>query len=129
MQRMWSWLAVNLGRRAGAVSLIGLVVTVGLGFGITRLDFATGQDSYLNTDEQVYIDNVDYQELFGGQAMLSVITMDEGHTVDELFTEESIATFNDVGERTRAIENVDGVIDPIAAMEFSRPGGPTGRRL
>ena len=120
MQRMWSWLAVNLGRRAGAVSLIGLVVTVGLGFGITRLDFATGQDSYLNTDEQVYIDNVDYQELFGGQAMLSVITMDEGHTVDELFTEESIATFNDVGERTRAIENVDGVIDPIAAMEFSR---------
>lgn len=119
MQRMWSWLAVNLGRRAGVVSLVGLVITLGLGYGITKLDFATGQDSYLNTDEQVYIDNVDYQDLFGGQAMLTVITMDEGHTVDELFTEEGIATFTDVGDRTRAVENVDGVIDPLAAMVFS----------
>lgn len=119
MQRMWSWLAVNLGRRAGAVSLVGLILTVGLGFGITKLDFATGQDSYLNTDEQVYIDNVDYQNLFGGQAMLTVITMDEGHTVDELFTPEGIETFAEVGDRLRAVENVDGVIDPLSAMKFS----------
>lgn len=119
MQRMWSWLAVNLGRRAGAVSLVGLIVTLGLGFGITRLDFATGQDSYLNSDSQVYIDNVDYQELFGGQAMLSVITMDEGHTVDELFTQEGIDTFESVGERLREVDNVDGVIDPLVAMQFS----------
>ena len=119
MMRMWSWLAVNLGRRAGVVSLVGLIVTLGLGFGITKLDFATGQDSYLNEDSQVYLDNVDYQELFGGQAMLSVIAMDEGHTVDELFTEEGIATFTDVGDRIRAVDNVDGVIDPLAAMVFS----------
>lgn len=119
MQRMWSWLAVNLGRRAGAVSLVGLILTVGLGFGITKLDFATGQDSYLNTDEQVYVDNVDYQNLFGGQAMLTVITMDEGHTVDELFTPEGIETFTEVGDRLRAVENVDGVIDPLSAMVFS----------
>ena len=60
-----------------------------LGLGITQLEFATGQDSYLNKDDQVYKDNVAYQDLFGGQAMLTVITMDEGHTVDELFTAES----------------------------------------
>ena len=41
-----------------------------LGFGITQLEFATGQDSYLNKDDQVYNDNVAYQDLFGGQAML-----------------------------------------------------------
>ena len=42
MYRFWSRLAVELGKRAGLVSLIGLLVTLILGFGITRLDFATG---------------------------------------------------------------------------------------
>ena len=88
VHRFWSRLAVELGKRAGLVSVIGLLVTLILGFGITRLDFATGQDSYLNKSDQVYKDNVAYQGLFGGQAMLTVITMDQGHTVDELFTAE-----------------------------------------
>ena len=55
------------------VTVIGLVVTIGLGLGITQLQFATGQDSYLNTSDQVYKDNVIYQNLFGGEAMLTVI--------------------------------------------------------
>ena len=70
MQRFWSWLAVELGQRAGLVAVIGLLVTLVLGLGITQLEFATGQDSYLNKSDQVYKDNVAYQDLFGGQAML-----------------------------------------------------------
>jgi predicted RND superfamily exporter protein len=70
MAKFWSWLAVNLGRHAGMVAAIGLVFTIVVGFGITRLEFATGQDSYLNKDDVVYQDNLEYQELFGGQAML-----------------------------------------------------------
>ena len=85
MQRFWSWLAVELVRRAGLVALVGLIITLVLGYGITRLEFATGQDSYLNKSDQMYKDNVAYQNLFGGQAMLGLVTMDEGHTVDELF--------------------------------------------
>ena len=72
MQRFWSVLAVTLGKRAGLVSVIGLLVTIVLGLGITQLEFATGQDSYLNKDDRVYTDNVEYQDLFGGQAMLTV---------------------------------------------------------
>ena len=119
MLKFWSWLAVNLGRRAGVVSVVGLVVTIAIGLGITQLDFATGQESYLNEDEQVAIDNVAYQDLFGGQAMLSVISMDEGHTVDELFTTEGIATFEQVGDAIRDSDGVLGVISPLTALEFS----------
>ena len=61
------------------------------GFGITRLEFATGQDSYLDDDDEVAIDNVAYQDLFGGQAMLGLITMDDGHTIAELFDADGIA--------------------------------------
>ena len=38
---------------------IGLLVTLGLGYGITQLDFATGQDCYLNKSDEVYQDKGD----------------------------------------------------------------------
>ncbi|HKY13522.1 MAG TPA: MMPL family transporter, partial [Microthrixaceae bacterium] len=119
MQRFWSNLAVTLGRRAGLVSVIGLVVTLGLGFGITKLEFATGQDSYLNQDDQVYKDNVAYQDLFGGQAMLSVIAMDEGHTVDELLDPEGQAKFQEFADQVDESGQALGVITPLTAIEFS----------
>ena len=48
MQRFWSWLALNLGKRAGIVSVVGLIITLGLGLGITQLKFATGQSDISN---------------------------------------------------------------------------------
>src|SRR6476659_9036336 len=66
VRKFWGALAVQLGKRAGLVSIAGLLITVGLGLGITQLKFATGQDSYLNKGDQVYKDNVQYQGLFGG---------------------------------------------------------------
>ena len=131
MQRFWSRLAVELGKRAGLVSLVGLIVTLTLGYGITKLEFATGQDSYLNKSDQVYKDNVAYQDLFGGQAMLTVISMDEGHTVDELFTPEGIAQFEDFAQTLEDSGQVHGVITPLTALEFdnslveSPDGDPT----
>ena len=113
MQRFWSVLAVNLGKRAGLVSVIGLLVTVVLGLGITQLEFATGQDSYLNKGDRVFKDNVAYQDLFGGQAMLTVISMDKGHTVDELFTaagRDQLTKFHDQLVKTGAVH---GVITPL----------------
>ena len=90
MERFWRIIAVELGKHAGLVSVIGLLVTLILGYGITKLEFSTGQDSYLNKSDQVYKDSVAYQRLFGGQAMLTLVTMDEGHTVSELFTPENV---------------------------------------
>jgi hydrophobe/amphiphile efflux-3 (HAE3) family protein len=119
VQRFWSYLAVQLGKRAVLVSVVGLLVTVALGIGITRLDFATGQDSYLNKDDQVYKDNVEYQNLFGGQAMLTVVTMDPGHTVDELFTEDAEQQFTLLHDSLVKSGRYQGVITPLTILEFS----------
>ena len=120
MQRFWSNLAVQLGKHAILVSVIGLVVTIALGFGITKLEFATGQDSYLNDSDQIAKDNKVYQRLFGGQAMLTVVSMDEGHTVDELFTDpESRAQFEQFHDTLIDGGKVHGVITPLAILEFS----------
>ena len=119
MHRFWSRLAVELGKRAGLVSVIGLLVTLILGLGITRLEFATGQDSYLNKSDQVYKDNVAYQDLFGGQAMLTVITMDPGHTVDELFTPQGQQQFTQLHDTLAATNDYQGIITPFTVLEFS----------
>jgi hydrophobe/amphiphile efflux-3 (HAE3) family protein len=119
MQRFWSYIAVQLGKHAIWVTVIGLVVTIGLGLGITQLNFATGQDSYLNTDSQVYKDNVEYQRLFGGEAMLTVIRMDPGHTVDELFTgdgAQQMQAFHDALKRSGEVESV---VSPLTILRFS----------
>ena len=57
MQRFWGWVALNLGRRAGVTLLVIAGISVVAVFGVRQLDFATGQDSYLNADSQTAIDN------------------------------------------------------------------------
>jgi hydrophobe/amphiphile efflux-3 (HAE3) family protein len=119
MHKFWSWLAVNLGKHAGIVSIVGLVITVVLGLGITRLEFATGQDSYLNKDEAVYKDSVAYQDLFGGQAMLTLVSIDKGGLVD-LFTPENIEKWKQIDAEIRSGGDlIFGVVTPLTAMQFT----------
>ena len=125
MRRVWAWMAVNFGKHAGIVGVIGLAITLVLGLGITKLDFATGQDSYLNKDEQVYKDSVAYQDLFGGQAMVTPVHMDEGQTVTELFTPENIEHLASRSRRSCA----DGERRPRASSPRSpRSSSPRHRR-
>ena len=120
MQKFWSRVAVELGRRAGLVAVLGLLLTLTLGFGITKLTFATGTDSYLNTDDAVYKESIRYQNRFGGEANLTVITMDEGHKVDELTTNpQNMKSIAETADKIRDIPGVRGVITPISALELS----------
>ena len=119
MHKYWSWLGLNLGKRAGVVSIVGLLITVALGAGITQLEFATGQDSYLNKDETVYKDSVAYQDLFGGQAMVTLVSVDEGSVVD-LFTPENVAKWEAVDAEIRAGGDlIFGVVTPLSALQFT----------
>jgi len=120
VKKFWSNLAVQLGKRAGAVSIIGLVITLVLGLGISQLKFATGQDSYLNKGDQVAKDNVSYQKLFGGQIMLVLFTMDDGHKVDELASpanQKQIAAAK--AEILSHKDEIEAVLTPLDTLEFS----------
>src|SRR5262245_54146722 len=122
MQKFWAWLGLNLGKRAGVVSIIGLVVTIVLGAGITRLEFATGQDSYLNTGEDVYKDSVAYQDLFGGQAMVTLVTLGEGQTLTDLFTPEAVEAWEQVDAeiKEKGGDQIFAVVTPLTALQFTQ---------
>jgi hydrophobe/amphiphile efflux-3 (HAE3) family protein len=109
------WLAANSGKVLGAV----VALTILAAFGLPRLTFATGQDSYLNRGTQVYEDNEQYQSLFGGQAMLTLFTPTGDLTVADLFTPENNAAMVALADEVRANEGVLGVISPLTALEFT----------
>ncbi len=120
MQRFWSWLAVYLGKRAGLVALIGLLITMVALYGTTKLQFATGQDSYLNASDQVAKDNVAYQNLFGGEAMLVLFTADEGKTVVDISSAHNQAEMEKMATELRAHPDlIDAVVTPSTALEWS----------
>jgi hydrophobe/amphiphile efflux-3 (HAE3) family protein len=119
VHKFWSWLGLNLGKHWIAVLVVGSVVTLVLGYGMTKLEFSTDQSNYLNKSDQVYKDNVKYQSLFGGEAMITLVTMDPGHTVAELFTPGGIKQWTKVAASIRGSGQVLSVVTPLTALQWN----------
>ncbi len=119
MRRTWEWLGLNLGRHAGMVAAIGLVVTVVLGLGVSRLTFSTGNSDYLNKNDPAWLGNQQYSSLFGGDPIAVLFTMDKGKTVDDLLTPANQAELERVDRRLGRDPWVDDVISPETALGFS----------
>jgi len=127
--RFWTWVAVNFGKHMPTVLSVGLLVTVVLGFGLRNLQFATGQDSYLNKDQKVYQDNKEYQSLFGGDAMVVLLSADPGHTIADLASPANRAAQQKAAADLKASGQVYSVVTPLDALDFTQsivkapPGG------
>jgi len=119
VHKFWSWLGLNLGKHWIVVVTVGAVVTVVLGYGTTKLEFSTGQENYLNKSDQVYKDNVAYQKLFGGEAMVTLVTMHPGHTVEELFDTAGINQWLAVDRDIQNSHKVLNVVTPLTALQWN----------
>lgn len=119
MANMWSWLGLNLGKRAGTVSLIGLVLTVGLGLGITQLKFTTSNASYLNGTDKAQIENQNYENSFGGDPVVVMFTMKPGTTTDNLFTPANVGQFTSIEHKLVADKSVFSVVTPLNAVQLA----------
>ncbi len=128
MQKFWRWLGLNLGKHWILVVLIGGLLTLGLGYGVTNLKFTTGQDSYLNKSDQVYKESVAYQKLFGGEAMVVLVSMRPDHTVEELLTPRNIAQWEHLTSELHRSHRINNVVTPLTALQFNDAlvSSPTG---
>jgi uncharacterized membrane protein YdfJ with MMPL/SSD domain len=55
MHRAWRSLGAHTAASGGVVLVIAAVITLVLGVGLTRLEFATGDDSYINEGSEIAI--------------------------------------------------------------------------
>ena len=122
MRQFWSWLAVWCGKHAGLVGVIGLLLTLTLAAGTTQLKFQTSQASYLNRSDQIYKDDVRYEQLFGGQAMVVMFTMNDGATIDQFFTPQNVTKLDAMVAQLHAgaaQHEIVGVLAPTTVLTFS----------
>lgn len=101
------------------VLAVGGIVTAVLAIGATNLSFSTGQDSYLNKSDQVYKDSVAYQKLFGGEAMVTLVTMQPGHTVNELFSPTNVAQWQAFDAKLHRSRFIVNAVTPLTALRFN----------
>ena len=121
MERFWRWLGFNLGRHWKIVVLLVVAVTVLLGIGLTQIQFATGQDSYLNSDSQIAIDNREFESLFGGEAVILLFSATDPNTdISDLFVGDNYAKLQQINADLATIHEVQSVVSPLTSLTFSQ---------
>jgi uncharacterized protein len=114
--RIGEWLS-----RRTLIVLAGVVAVTALAtVGLARLDFATGQDSYIDPTSRVAIDNARYQSLFGGENMVVLFTVPEGRTVVDLFTPATIDQLDEVERALDASPTVQAVVSPVTLLTWTQ---------
>ncbi len=93
---------------------------MGLGIGLQRLDFSTGQNSYIDPASQVAKDNESYQKLFGGENMVVLFTIDEGRSIVDLFTPANITQFTEVESEMLTSDAVQSVVSPLTLLQWTQ---------
>ncbi|MGI9577031.1 MAG: efflux RND transporter permease subunit [Microthrixaceae bacterium] len=119
MERFWRAAGVQLGKYWWAVLGSMLVITGVLALGLSQLEFATGQDSYLNQDSQIAVDNVDYQDNFGGEAAILLFQAEGDNDITDLFAGSNLEELRGLEERLREIPEVFAVVAPLTAVQYS----------
>jgi predicted RND superfamily exporter protein len=92
MEQFWRNAGIQLGKQWKAVVVVMLVITGVLAIGASRIEFATGQDSYLNPDSQIAIDNVAFQGDFGGETIILLFSAEDGSDITQLFSVTRLPT-------------------------------------
>ena len=120
MERFWRGTGVALGKHWKVVVVVLVAITVLLGIGLTRSEFATGEDSYLNPDSRIALDNVVFQDNFGGETVILLFTAtDDDVDVTALVDPGNVDTLRELEEDLRTVDDVRSVITPYTSLLFS----------
>lgn len=120
MESFWRSFAVTLGKHWTTVAVIVGAITLLLGIGATKVEFATGQDSYLNSDSQIAIDNREFQGKFGGETVVLLFSATDADTdVSDLFVGENLRTLSEITDALADVPGAQTVLTPLTSLTFS----------
>ena len=127
MDRMWHRIGRALSLHTIVVLGVVVAVTGLLAGGLARLNFATGQDSYLDKNSTAAKDNARYQQLFGGESMVVLFTVPSGQTVVDLFTPANLKRFDALdGALHQPGNGLESIITPVTALTWTQDLVTTG---
>jgi hypothetical protein len=115
MRRIWEGIGTLVARRPARVLLVTGAAIAVLGAGLVRLDFVTDQATLVEPGSQVYEDNARFQEAFGGEPMLVLLTGD----IRAMASGEGLAQLTALESELRDTGEFAAVVGPATAMEFA----------
>lgn len=115
MRSLWTSLSAAITRHPGRVVLAVVAAVALLAVGLPRLEFVTGQDTMVDSREQVSRVNARYQDTFGGEPMLVLLTGD----IRELTSRDALAEVRALEEDLRASGEFPAVVGPATALDFA----------
>ena len=119
MRTWWRSIGTWLSRHTLMVAVASLTATAVMAIGLLRLDFATGQDSYIDPSSQVAKDNRAYQSLFGGENMVVLFSVDDGRNLVDLFTSANVQQFDAVEATLAKDPSIVSVVSPVKLLQWT----------
>lgn len=97
-----------------------MAAALALSFGIPRLKFQTGQETLIDPNAQVAVDNKRFQNEFGGDPMLVLFEAPQGASILQLFTDENRAELARFERDLIATGHYESVITPLLILELAK---------
>ena len=119
MESFWRWLGVALGKYWKLVAAVVTLITIVCAVGARNIEFATGQDSYLNPDSQIAIDNVAFQDDFGGETVILLFSSTDGSDISALYEGDNLAELVRITDELEGVDGAYAVVTPLVSLEFS----------
>lgn len=108
-------------RHPVAVITTALLLAAALAFGIPRLQFRTGQDTLLDPQSKIALDNQRFQRQFGGDPMLILFEAPaDGPDIRALFTRENRDALQRLQADLEATGEYQSVISPLLVLQFAQ---------
>lgn len=115
MTHFWRRLSTLTVRHPARVLTVVALVLLVLGFGLPRLEFVTDQATLVDSESDVYRDNARFQDNFGGEPMLVLLTGDI-RTMANGQAREELAELED---ELRATGDFAAVVGPATGLDFA----------
>lgn len=116
MARFWKWFSAIVRRRPGLTVGVALAGALVLGLGLPALDFVTSQETLVDPSSEAFEDNARYQDTFGGEAMMVLITGDIGTVTSP----EGLAHIRALEEDLRSTGEFETVTGPAVVLDFAQ---------
>ncbi len=113
MQKFFLFLGEKVGRRPVLTVFIAILITVALVFGVTRIWMATGNETFIKTDTDIYQNNLRLEDMFGGESIVIRFKADD---IKGFLTVENMAPLDRLERTLLENDNVYSVIGPATTL-------------
>jgi hydrophobe/amphiphile efflux-3 (HAE3) family protein len=115
VKRFSEILARFVARRPWILIALAVVLSASLAPGIALLETESGYDTLISSDSRVFVDTERYEEQFGGQSIVVLLT----GSLDSVFTPENLATLRQFEQEIAEDDRFRSVLSPLTLIDLA----------